>query len=193
MFTKFLVALIASLPILLSLTTAADAQMLDSRIRYTTGAVVRTGWEKELVKGNKNLKQYYWGAMVDYTQAYKKVPLPTRPELEAFKNKQGAETQTSYHYTKPVHVALPRRDFSPVQDIHRNQDVYAHLSNPTVSAKLAHQEKAAEQAVSAKLTKAPVTKPEVATYEDMPQGPASAYASTRGNLADREVRGRLLH
>jgi hypothetical protein len=207
MFTKFLVALIASLPLLLSLAGQADAQMVDSRIRYTSGAVVRTGWEKELVQGQKNLKNYYWGAMVDYTQAYKKVPLPSRPELDAFRNKTASDSPAAYHYTKPVHLALPRRDFTPVADI--NKDVSARLSSPQVSAKLSAPQVSAklsapqvtgkfvraeagyENAVSAKLTKPAAPKQEIATYSDMPTTPVETYSS-RGSVATGEVRGRLL-
>jgi hypothetical protein len=186
MFTKFLVSLVASLPLLMLLAADAKAQNMDPRIRYTTGAVVRTGWEKQLVEGDKNLKNYYWGAMVDYSQAYKKVALPVRQDLEDFRNKQAAERPSGGVYVKPVHLPLPTRQFSPIV---RNIETNGRLTHSDVSAKLARPQTSTGTAVSAKLTKPKVSVPQIATYSDLPQ--TESYVP-RGQMATGEVRGRLL-
>ncbi len=73
-------------------------------IRYTTGAVTTSGWEKTLTDGDPNLKRWNWSAMTTYTQScYNKVPAGAFVK----KNQKDAPAlkPTGSIYVKPVRIA----------------------------------------------------------------------------------------
>lgn len=80
-------------------------------VRYTTGAVTTSGWEKTLTDGDPNLRHWNWSAMTSYTQSsYGKVPAGAY---------QKEKRPSSGVYVKPVHInpdtyAQKRQPFVPI-------------------------------------------------------------------------------
>lgn len=68
-------------------------------VRYTTGSVTVSGWEKGLTDGDPNLRHWNWSAVTSYTQTvYGKVPAGAYLD----KNKQKPPGSI---YVKPIHVS----------------------------------------------------------------------------------------
>jgi len=79
-----------------NLPAAVKARMQDG-IRYTVGTTQANGWEKGLVKGTPNLKNYFWCSMPKSNQAWSSSKTKTQtttipPQVRKF------------HYNKPVQV-----------------------------------------------------------------------------------------
>lgn len=67
-------------------------------VRYTTGSVTVSGWEKGLTDGDPNLRHWNWSAVTSYTQSvYGKVPAGAY--LDKSKQRQPGSI-----YVKPVHI-----------------------------------------------------------------------------------------
>lgn len=125
--------LLASLFILAA--SAAQAQIAEGYsgervIRYTTGPVSKTGWEKPLVQKDHNLKNFYWMPITSIGQAYKKVPLPGRSAANQSANVQPVGSR----YKKMNHVALPTN-----QNIKFDRTVSAGISTKNTDATLLRQ------------------------------------------------------
>ena len=78
----------------------APAKMIPG-VRYTTGSVTSSGWEKSLTDGDPNLKHWNWASITSYKQScYNKVP------AGAFLKKNNSdETRPAGIYIKPIHVS----------------------------------------------------------------------------------------
>jgi hypothetical protein len=67
-------------------------------VRYTTGSVTTTGWEKTLTDGNPNLRRWTWAAITTYTQSsYNKVPAGALAKKDSKENRR--------IYVRPIHVS----------------------------------------------------------------------------------------
>lgn len=82
-------------------------------VRYTTGAVRVSGWEKTLTDGDPNLRHWNWSAVTTYTQsAYGK--LPAGAFLDKKKSPGGV-------YVKPVQLppgAFLKKTTTPTYEAH---------------------------------------------------------------------------
>lgn len=84
---------------------SAQQQRMIPGVRYTTGAVTTSGWEKSLTDGNPNLRRWNWSAITSYTQSsYNKVP-PGAFVQKTNKPEQQALKPTGSIYVKPIQVS----------------------------------------------------------------------------------------
>lgn len=82
----------------------AHKMKMQPGIRYTTGSVTYSGWEKSLTDGDPNLKRWNWSAMTTYTQScYNKVPAGAFLKQNKPEQMKQLKTPGSI-YVKPVHV-----------------------------------------------------------------------------------------
>jgi hypothetical protein len=142
-------------------------------IRYSTGVVTKTGWEKQLVQKEHNLKNFYWMPISSIGQAYKKIPLPARNASNQASNVQPIGSR----YKKMNHVALPTN-----QNIHFDRNVSAKLNSNDVSAKLSSTD------TQASLMPKNVEPMRAASY-----GSYQTTTCTAPSLRTATVRGSLLH
>jgi len=133
-------------------------------VRYTTGTYKVSGWEKQLVGGDPNLKRWNWSPIVGYTQTTK--PSPTRKQALT-----APLPQRKSICIKPIHVPLPTVHYSEAR--------------PAVEAKRID--------ASATASKTSVVLSYSAPYQDRYQGRDNLIAHTNlnGVLMHRDVSAML--
>ncbi len=91
-------------------------------VRYTTGSVTVSGWEKGLTDGDHNLRHWNWSAVTSYTQSsYGKVPPGAYLDKSKMRPPGGI-------YVKPIHI-------SPDTYANNRAQVYVpSSSSPTYTA-----------------------------------------------------------
>lgn len=103
-------------------------------VRYTTGSVTTTGWEKSLTNGDPNLKRWNWSSITSYTQScYNKVPAGAY-----VKNNR----PSGGIYTKPIQInpdTYAKKRIQPgvivLAGNHANANVSGHVKLPRQIAK----------------------------------------------------------
>src|SRR5437868_4107187 len=111
---KTTLLLTGALGAVMALMPAASAQdFSDNRqlpanalpgVRYTTGSVTTSGWEKSLTDGNPNLKRWNWSSITSYTQGcYNKVPAGAFLKQNKAEDPQALKP-TGHIYVKPIQV-----------------------------------------------------------------------------------------
>jgi hypothetical protein len=68
-------------------------------VRYITGSYKISGWEDQLVKGDKNLKHWNWSPIVGYTQSS-----PSRHTGKGATEAPIMVPQQRSYYIKPTHI-----------------------------------------------------------------------------------------
>ncbi len=159
-------------------SNAAPANMRPG-IRYTTGAVTTSGWEKSLTDNNPNLKKWNWSAMTSYTQScYGKVPAGAYLK-KSNKPEEVALRPAGSIYTKPIQVsadAFAKKRPTPGVIVVGNSN-----SNSNVSGRI----RAAKPQIA---EAAPVAK----SYNSYSDVSGRITAPEGQNLASRNVYGRLM-
>ncbi|MBC8000152.1 MAG: hypothetical protein IAF58_19515 [Leptolyngbya sp.] len=116
--------LILSASLLIFSASAAQAER-PIIVRETVGTVKVQGWERNLLKGDPNLKNYHWSAIYSNPQGLKRI----RPRKEGFttsnSSKDGGSSDVR-RYFAPKHLPLPH-----------SRDSYGRtIANPSVTGNL---------------------------------------------------------
>lgn len=132
-------------------------------VRETLGTVEMKGWEKNLVRGNPNLKHWHWNPVYSNVHCYKRVKAGPMPMKNDVRFKSLSRGHDRHVYQKPNHMAPPggrNRDGSqrPNPEVSSNlatHDLNGQLYRQQVQAELAAKKVQAELAakkVSAQLS-----------------------------------------
>jgi hypothetical protein len=156
----------------------SDSRKMPARmipgVRYTTGAVTSSGWEKSLTDNNPNLKRWNWSSITSYTQSsYNKVPAGSVPG-----NKHDV-MRPGHIYTKPIQISADTYAKKRTQPVAISQG--SNRANANVSGRVNFPSEIAQE-------------PEAKSY-NVNYGVAGKVKLPHhqtGSLASQQVTGRLM-
>lgn len=200
--------LIAIASVLL-LAQAAVADQDHPTVRITTGAVKINGWEKSVLQGDPNLKNYHWHpyyANVQGTQQLQRgrdgTSGPSGPRASGGRKPSAGYAPSAppgRKYLNPIHAPFvphyqappPMPDVSQVSGNLSHKDANGNLSNRDVNGSLTQKKTDASlvnKSVAAEVVpKTPPPPPAVATYGDYSRTTSGAT----GRVERSDVYGKL--
>ena len=133
-----LLALAAALALYQAEASAKEGRMA----RVVTGSVTVSGWEQQLIRGNPNLRHFYWSSITSNVQGRHKVSEIHGPNIKHVKFIP-ARPRKKPVYVRPVHIpTIAGRPSSysgkPVHiPITRKKETSASIRSPEVSSRVA--------------------------------------------------------